>query len=66
MKSSDWSIEKLLRSYDCDVSRLLTALKAVRADKDIKIVRIKNMLDEKFDSWRTGGFRYTHAAFSAE
>ena len=79
VKSSERSIKKLQRSYECDVSRLLdccrqtivfdspsnlySALKAIRADKEIKMVRIKNMLNEKFDSWRTDGFRYIDAAF---
>ena len=78
VKSSERCIEKLLRSYDGDVSRLLdccrqriafespsallSALKAIRSDNEIKIMRIKNMMDIRFDSWRTGGYRY-HCAY---
>jgi hypothetical protein len=72
-KPAERALEKLLRSYDCDVSRLLdccrqrivfgsisdltTCLNSIRMDKEIEVVRLKNMLDEKFVSWRTGGFR---------
>ena len=75
-KPAERALEKLLRSYNCDVSKLLDCcrqtiayesasdllkcLSIVKLDRDIEIVRIKNMLDVKFDSWRTGGFRYIY------
>ena len=73
VKPSERALEKLLRSYDCDVSRLLDCcrqtiafdtvsdlqrcLLMITTDSELEVVQIKNMLDKKNNSWKTGGFR---------
>ena len=73
LKPTDRALEKLLRSYDCDVSRLvdicrqtiaferpgdvLACLEALCADRDLDIVRLKNRMDEDLDSRHSAGFR---------
>ena len=73
VKPADRAVEKLVRSYDCDVSLLLdccrqtivfdevsdvlACLSSLATDNEIKFVKVKNMFDENFDAWRTGGFR---------
>ncbi len=75
VKQAERALEKLLRSYDCDVSRPLDCCRQrivfdtifdltsclnrdnIRTDHEIEVVRIKILLDERFDLWRTGGFR---------
>jgi hypothetical protein len=74
VKPADRALEKLLRSYDCDVSQLLdccrqtvyfdslrdlfAGLIIVMADSEVEIVGLKNRLDDNFDSWKSGGFRF--------
>ena len=73
VKSRKRAIEKLYRSYNCDVSRLLdccrqsiyfenlkdllTCLKAIATDPESKILRVKNRLRPDFDASSTAGFR---------
>ena len=74
LKPIDRALDKLMQSYGGDVSRLLdccrsriafssigemfNCLEAIAADKEIKIVRLKNMLDQDYDTSQTAGFRY--------
>ena len=76
LKGTQRALEKLLRVYDCDVSRLLDCcrqriifenlddilkcLVAMEEDPEIEIVRIKNMMDVNYDSRFTAGFRFFH------
>ena len=39
------------------VTDLSACLHALVLDSEILVVRLKNMLDEAFDSWSTGGYR---------
>ncbi len=73
VKSADRAVEKLLRSYDCDVSLLLdccrqtivfdevsdlaACLNSLAVDNEIKFIKVKNMLDVNYNAWRSGGFR---------
>ena len=73
VKSRKRAIEKLYRSYNCDVSRLLdccrksiifedlndllTCMKAISTDPECKIVRAKNRLRPDYDSSLTAGYR---------
>ncbi len=73
VKSRKRAIEKLYRSYNCDVSRLLdccrqsiyfenlndllTCIKAIATDPECKIVRVKNRLRPDVDASSTAGFR---------
>ena len=74
VKPAERAVEKLLRSYDCDTSRLLdccrqtivfdsvvdllACVEAVREDPEMEVVQFKNRLDDRIDSRRFGGFRY--------
>ena len=74
IKPTERALEKLIRSYDCDVSRLLDCcrqsivferledllccLQAIDCDEELQIVRLKNRLDEGYDARFSGGFRY--------
>ena len=74
VKSLERSLEKLLRSHDGDVSRLLdccrlmlvfdhvsqlvACLDAVSQDPQLHVMRIKNRLRLGDDAYLTGGFRY--------
>ncbi|EKX30866.1 hypothetical protein GUITHDRAFT_122928 [Guillardia theta CCMP2712] len=73
MKSVDRAVEKLVRSYNNDVSRLLDVvrqcivfeqledlcecLERILGDPEIVVMRIKNRLDPSFDARTTGGYR---------
>jgi hypothetical protein len=73
VKSRKRAIEKLYRSYNCDVSRLLdccrksivfdgindllTCMKAITTDPECKVVRAKNRLRPDYDSSVTAGYR---------
>jgi hypothetical protein len=73
VKSRKRAIEKLYRSYNCDVSRLLdccrqsiifedlndllTCMKTIATDPESKIVRAKNRLRPDYDSSLTAGYR---------
>ena len=73
LKPTERALEKLLRSYNGDVSRLLDCcrqrlvcetlkdllycLECVLADDEIVLLRIKNMLDVRFDTTASAGFR---------
>ncbi len=73
VKSRKRAIEKLYRSYNCDVSRLLdccrqsiyfehlndllACMKAIASDPESKIVRAKNRLRPDCDASSTAGFR---------
>ena len=73
LKPTERALEKLLRCYDCDPSRLLdccrqriifdnveniiTCLEVIHGDTDLKVLRMKNMLDSNFDPRVTAGFR---------
>jgi hypothetical protein len=73
LKPAERALEKLLRVYSCEVSRLLDCcrqrilfenpvhmilcLEAMINDEEIDIVRIKNRLDSNYDSIFSGGFR---------
>ena len=75
VKSSERAVEKVLQSYNGDVSRLLDCsrqsiyfetvfdllccLRTLIADKEIRIVRLKNRMDSAFDTRKAGGFRCT-------
>ncbi len=73
VKPAGRALEKLLRSYDCDASRLLDCCRqtvvlegaadllacvdALRADPELELMRLRNGLDPDRDSSRSGGFR---------
>ena len=73
IKSRGRAIEKLYRSYNCDVARLLdccrqsiyfehprdllACLRAIAADAEARVVRVKNLLDPAWDAYPTGGYR---------
>mmetsp|Transcript_11590 Transcript_11590/g.24890 ORF Transcript_11590/g.24890 Transcript_11590/m.24890 type:complete len:200 (-) Transcript_11590:25-624(-) len=73
VKSIMRSVEKVVRSYSQDVSRLLdlcrqaivfdsaadicACIKAVREDSDALVVRVTNKLDPAFDAVSYGGYR---------
>ena len=73
LKPAERALEKLLRVYSCEVSRLLdccrqrilfenpshmiVCLEAMVKDEEIEIVRIKNLLQSNYDSYFSGGFR---------
>ena len=73
LKSVKRSIEKLVRSYRHDVSRLVdvcrksivfedvagvcACLRAMREDKDVVFERVKNRLDSAYDARVTEGYR---------
>jgi hypothetical protein len=73
LKAQDRVLEKLLRSYGNDVSKLFDfcrqsiyfenlkdlalCLDAIIGDKEVQIYRIKNRYDVAFDSQYSGGFR---------
>ncbi len=73
VKPIDRAIEKLVRCYNCEVSRLLDCcrqrivfahphdiilcLEAIKKDEEVEIVRIKNGLDPCYNSYFSGGFR---------
>jgi hypothetical protein len=73
IKPTERALEKLIRSYDCDVSRLLDCcrqsivferledllccLQAIDCDEELQIVRLKNRLEESYDALVTGGYR---------
>jgi hypothetical protein len=73
LKSADRAIEKIIRSYGHEVSRLVDVcrqtivfetlqdvficLSAMVADPDIDLLRIKNRYDTKYDSSLSGGYR---------
>ena len=73
VKSRERAIEKLYRSYDCDVSRLLdccrqsiyfehlpdllSCLQTIAADSSSRLVRVKNLLSPAYDSRATAGYR---------
>jgi len=73
IKTVDRAIEKLLRSYKTDVSRLLDVcrqsivfesigdlcrcLGSIRGDADIQVVRIKNRMEPSYDSTVSAGYR---------
>jgi len=73
MKSVDRAVEKLVRSYNSDVSRLLDVvrqcivferledlcecLERILGDPELVVMRIKNRLDPSFDARTTGGYR---------
>jgi len=72
-KTADRALEKLVRAYRGDASRLvdmsrqsicfasldgvLSCLNAVRADPDAVVVRVKNKLTTEYKSARTAGYR---------
>ena len=73
-KPTQRALEKLLRVYDCDVSRLLDCcrqtiyfetvenivccLEAISCDQDIIILKIQNRMRPSYDSVHSAGFRY--------
>ena len=73
LKPTERALEKLLRSYNCEVSRLLdvcrqsivfekpsdvaACLQVMAGDGELEIVRMKNRMDPAFDSNFCGGFR---------
>jgi hypothetical protein len=73
VKPVERALEKLLRTYDCDVSRLLdicrqaiafdrledllACLKGVMVDKELEVVRLKIRTSRGYDSSYSGGFR---------
>jgi hypothetical protein len=73
VKSKRRAIEKLYRSYDCDVARLLdccrqslyferprdllACLRAIAGDAEAQVVRVKNLLEPGRDALATGGYR---------
>ena len=73
VKSSNRALEKLLRTYDDDVSRLLDCcrqsiifenleelsqcFKAILQDPEITVVRVKNRFDPNYNSAYSAGYR---------
>ena len=73
LKSAARAVEKVLRSYDQDVSRLVdvcrqaiafdglgdlaACLQAIAADGDVELVRVKNRYDPDYDGGQSGGYR---------
>ena len=73
VKPTERALEKLLRCYDCDPSRLLDCcrqrivfddvediiicLQSIQDDPELEILRIKNMMDPQYDHRTTAGFR---------
>ena len=82
LKPTDRALEKLLRSYNCEVSRLLDVcrqtiifehisdltccLEVMASDDEIEIVQLKNRMDEDYDASFSGGFRSDCTRESAE
>eukprot|EP00960_Hanusia_phi_P058774 763981-Hanusia_phi.AAC.4 len=72
-KSASRGVEKVVRCYDGDSSRLVdvcresiifhhlrdivVAVRSIKLDKDISVRRIKNRLDPNMDPWSTAGYR---------
>lgn len=73
IKSEERAIEKLLRSYDSDVSKLVdlvrqsiifdsiadlvACVREIESDRDVVIVRIKNRLHTAYNSRESAGYR---------
>eukprot|EP00960_Hanusia_phi_P077729 768734-Hanusia_phi.AAC.1 len=73
LKSVDRAIEKLARSYDFNVCRLVDivrqcivfedledltrCLHALTADERVEVLRVKNRFDESYDPRQSGGYR---------
>eukprot|EP00293_Proteomonas_sulcata_P019503 CAMPEP_0184293364 /NCGR_PEP_ID=MMETSP1049-20130417/4816_1 /TAXON_ID=77928 /ORGANISM="Proteomonas sulcata, Strain CCMP704" /LENGTH=840 /DNA_ID=CAMNT_0026601327 /DNA_START=96 /DNA_END=2615 /DNA_ORIENTATION=- len=73
LKSCDRAIEKLVRSYEDDVSRLcdisreaiifedlddlVKCVHAISCDLEVEVIRVKNRLSHDYQSWETAGFR---------
>jgi hypothetical protein len=73
VKPVERALEKLLRTYDCDVSRLLdvcrqaiafdrledllACLRALAKDEELEVVRLKIRTNRGYDSSYSGGFR---------
>jgi hypothetical protein len=73
LKTVSRTVEKLIRSYDEDVSRLLDVcrqsiifdsigdiafcLRSILSDPDVCVVRLRNRLDHSYDSAQTAGYR---------
>ncbi|EKX47673.1 hypothetical protein GUITHDRAFT_106661 [Guillardia theta CCMP2712] len=72
-KSTSRGVEKVVRCYDGDSSRLvdvcresivyehiqdiIVAVRCIKLDQDISVKRIKNRLDPDLDPWSTAGYR---------